>query len=213
MRRGPLLIVLAVTLGACGGGGDGASDARADQLRESAAEAGLPDDVADVLALAARGAGATFQVTYPGEDGAAVVISQDPPDRRVDVVVGDRILRSQVVRGGVGYRCEPPADDPAGDLACRRAQSALDAPGAFTDAALEEFTDEISASKDGLDLTVESRTIAGVDATCLVATPDTGSTETICLSDEGAQLLVDAVGERLEASAYTTSVPEGTFDT
>jgi hypothetical protein len=37
--------------------------------------------------------------------------------------------------------------------------------------------------------------------------------ETICLSDEGGQLLIDAAGERLVAEAYTTDVPEGTFET
>lgn len=207
-----VLSLVAAVLTACGGRED-ASDARADQVREAAEDAGLPDDVVDVLALAARGAGGTFQVTYPGTEGTAVVISQEPPDRRVDVVAGERIVRSQVVRGGVGYRCEPPADDPRGELACRRAQSALDVPGTFSEEALETFAEELAASQDDLELTVESRTIAETDATCLVAVPDTGRTETICVSDEGAQLLVDAAGERLEASAYATEVPEGTFDT
>ena len=36
---------------------------------------------------------------------------------------------------------------------------------------------------------------------------------TICLSDEGAQLLVDTGGDRLAATSYTTKVPDGTFDT
>ena len=34
----------------------------------------------------------------------------------------------------------------------------------------------------------------------------------ICLSPEGGQLLVDSGGERVEAEAYTTEVPTGTFD-
>jgi hypothetical protein len=221
VRRGlvdPLLVLLLV-LGACGGGGE-ASDDRGAQVRDAAEAAGLPDDVVDVLALAARGAGGTFQVTYPGEDGTSVVISQAPPDRRVDVIAGERILQSHVVRGGVAYRCAPPEDDPRGELVCRRSQSAIDAPGTFTDEALHTFTEELAASRDDLELSVEERTIAGVDVTCLVAAPAAGrrderdtDVESICVSDEGAQLLVDAAGERLEASAYATDVPEGTFDT
>ena len=213
MRVVPLLSLVALAIGACGDDGASPSGTRADQVRSAAEEAGLPDDVIDVLVLAARGVGRTFQVTYPGSDGTAVVISQDPPDRRVDLVAGARIVRSQVVRGGVGYRCEPDEGDAGGELTCRRAQSALDVPGTFTEDALATFTEELAASQDHLELTVESRTIAGTEATCLVAAPDEGRVETICVSDEGAQLLVDAAGERLEASAYTSDVPEGTFDT
>jgi hypothetical protein len=213
------LPVLLLWAAACGGD-DGAGDRRADQVRDAAEEAGLPDDVVDVLVLAARGVGATFQVTYPGEEGTSVVISQDPPNRRVDVVAGERIVQSQVVRGGVGYRCAPPEDEPSGDLECRRSRGALDGPGSFTEEALDTFTEELAASSGDLELTVERRTIADADASCLVATPKAGPTdgtgpgvETICLSDEGAQLLVDAAGERLVASGYTTDVPEGTFAT
>jgi hypothetical protein len=220
VRRGPVVLLLIAALGACGDNDDGATDQRAGQVRDAAEEADLPDAVVDVLVLAARGAGGTFQVTYPGEDGTSVVISQAPPDRRVDVIAGERILQSQVIRGGVGYRCTPPEDDPRGELVCRRSQGAIDAPGAFTEEALQAFTDELAASRDDLELSVEERTIAGADATCLVATPATGpgdeqgtGVETICVSEEGAQLLVDAAGERLEASAYTTDVPQGTFDT
>jgi hypothetical protein len=197
-----------------------ASEARADQIRAAAEEAGLDDEVADVLVLAARGVDGTFQVTYPGKEGASVVVSQDPPDRRVDVVVGGQVVESRVVRAGVGYRCAPPADDPDGSLECTRTESALEAPGAFTDDALQTFTDDLIASRDEIDLAVESRTIAEVDATCLVAVPEPGPTdangpdvETICLSDAGAQLLVDAAGERVVAETYTTDVPDGTFDT
>jgi hypothetical protein len=34
----------------------------------------------------------------------------------------------------------------------------------------------------------------------------------LCLSAEGAQLLVDHGGERLVADRYTTTVPDGTFE-
>lgn len=212
------LVVVLLMLVACGDDGS-VTAAREDQIRAAADDAGLPDDVTEVLVLAARGADGTFQVTYPGEDGAALVVSQAPPNRRIDVVTGERVVESRVFRDGIGYECRPPEGDPTGALDCTRAQGALQTPGAFTDAALDAFTADLADSLDDLDLAVESRTIAEVGATCLVATPKAGPTdgtgtgaETICLSEEGAQLLVDAVGERLVADAYTTEVPEGTFE-
>ena len=215
----PLGVLCLGAVAACGDE-PSASGARRDQVREVAEDAGLPDDVIEVLVLAAAGVDGTFQVTYPGEDGASIVISQAPPDRRIDIVAGERVVESSVFRDGVGYRCEPPADDATGVLECTRRQGALDAPGAFTAEALAAFTEDIGASLEDIELTVEQRTIADTDATCLVASPKAGpddgtgpGAETICLSDEGAQLLVDAGGERLVADAYTTEVPEGTFAT
>lgn len=219
MRRAPsALVALALALpAACGG--DDPSDTRADQLRAAAEDAGLPDDVADVLVLAGRGSSGTFQITYPGDDGAQLVVSQAPPNRRLDVVVGDVIVQSRVFRDGVGYECAPPADDPGGPLDCERSEGALDAPGAFTDDALDTFVASLGASLDDVVLSVEARSLADVDATCLVSVPKAGPTdgtgagvETLCLSPEGGQLLVDAAGERVVAERYTTDVPAGTFD-
>lgn len=217
MRRA-LLLLLLVLAGACGGD-ETAADTRADQVRAAASEAGLRADVVDVLVLAARGVEGTFQVTYPGEDGTSLVVSQAPPDRRVDVIAGARVAQSRVFRSGVGYSCTPPDDDPTGALDCERSEGALEAPGAFSADALDTFAADLAASIDEIDLTVETRTIADTQATCLVAVPKAGPTdgtgpgvETICLSAEGAQLLVDVAGERLVADAYATEVPEGTFE-
>jgi hypothetical protein len=223
--RRPLLIAVAgvaVMLASCGGGdSDAVADDRADQVRDAARDAGLSDEVADVLALAARGATATYQVTYEGADGAGITVSQQPPNRRVDALTEGRIVQSQVVRDGVGYTCELADGGQPGDrLDCRRTQGAIPAQGAFTDEALAAFTEELAGALDSLDLTVESRTIADVRATCLVSAPKAGTpidgdgpgVDTICLSDDGAQLLVDSAGERVVAAAYSTDVPDGTFD-
>lgn len=221
--RSVLLVVplLVLATAACGTDDDRVTDERADQIRDAAQEAGLTDDVADVLALAARGTTARFQVTYEGTGGAALVVSQDPPNHRVDVLTAGLIVESQVVRDGVAYRCALPTDGrPGDDLECTRTEGALEGPGLFSDAALATFTDEMLASVDDFDLTVEPRTIADVDATCLVAAPKAGTTldgtgpgvDTICLSDDGAQLLVDAGGQRVVATGYSTDVPKGTFD-
>lgn len=216
-------IAVTLALAACGGGRPSAGDERADQVRAAAREAGLPREVADVLALAARGPTATFQITYAGTDGATLVVSQEGTNRRVDVVSGTAIVESRVLRDGVGYRCEP-ATGPNGEqgtLTCRRAAGDLGVTGAVTDAAIATFTEELAASRSTLDLSVKRRTIAEVDATCLVSAPKGGTpldgtddptADTLCVSAEGAQLLLDGDGERLVADAYTTTVPDGTFD-
>lgn len=191
---------------------------RADQVRDVAERAGLPGEVGDVLALAATGIDATFQVTYTGEGGSTLVVYQDPPNRRVDIVAGGRVVESSLFRGAVAYRCTRSGDDADAPLECTRSQGALDAPGPFSADALEQFAEELGAA-EGVQLEVEERTVADVGATCLVATPRAGPTdgtgpgsETICLSEEGAQLLLDVGGERVVAEAYGTDVPDGIFD-
>lgn len=215
------LVTVALVTAACGGDGDPVADNRADQVRVAADRAGLTSEVADVLALAARGTAGTFQVTYAGTGGAQVVVSQQPPNRRVDVLTAGLIVESQVVRDGVAYRCAlPDGGRPGDDLDCTRTQGVVQAAGAFTSEALDDFTDQVLASSDTLDITVDHRTVADAEVTCLVTTPKAGSAldgtgpgaDTLCLSEEGAQLLVDSGGERLVADSYTTDVPRGTFD-
>lgn len=225
VRRSPLIAVLGVVLaiGSCGSddAGDAITDERVEQVRQAALDAGLSDEVAGVLALAARGATATFQITYAGADGAGITVSQQPPNRRVDALTAGLIVESQVVRDDVGYLCDLPDDGQPGDpLDCHRTDGAIPAQGTFTDDALDTFTEELAGSAEAMDLTVEARTIADVDATCLITAPKAGTpiddatpgVDTICLSDEGAQLLVDSAGERVVAATYRTDVPDGTFD-
>lgn len=228
MRRRPATVLLAVllaalALAACGDDAPDLGDERADQVRTAATGAGLSAEVADALALAARAETATFQVAYAGSGGARVVYSQRGGDRRLDVLQGDLVIESRVLRDGVAYRCAlgtaPGTED---ELQCQRAAGAINAPGSFTPEALEDFAEAVATAKDTLAVTVERRSLAGVDATCIVATPkagteldgDDGGTSELCLSPEGAQLLVD-VGEdanRLVADEYRTDVPTGTFD-
>lgn len=220
MRSRTLSFVLAAALGlmasSCGGGDDLGSE-RADQVRAAALEAGLPENVADVLALAARGTTATYRITYAGTDGAEVVVSQDPPDHRLDVVTGGVVVESRVLRDGVGYRCQL---EEGATLDCERSEAAVDAPGAFTDVALDRFVEELADGADRFDISVEDRSIAGVDATCLVTAPKAGTpidgegpgVDTLCLSPEGVQLLTDAGGERVVASDYSTEVAPDAFE-
>lgn len=212
------LAVVALTLAAaaaCGSDGPDAADERAEQVRQVALDAGLPADVADVLATAARGVSATFQISYPGPDGTALVVSQDPPHRRLDALEAGLIVESQVLVDGVAYACElPEGGRPGDDLTCRRTSAALPGTGAFTAEALETFAAQLAAGLDAVDLAVEARSIAGVETTCLVATPrtDEAPADTICVAEDGAQLLVEVGGERRVADAYSPTVPDGTFD-
>ncbi len=222
VRRTPLIavVLLGLLVTACGQG-DSATGKRVDQVRTAAAAAGVSDEVAGVLALATRGTTATFQVTYQGTGGAALTVSQQPPNHRIDVLTAGLVVQSQVVRGDVAYRCGLPKDGRPGDrLECTRTHGALPSAGGFSAEALSTFTDELLASADQFDLSVETRTIADVDATCLIAAPKAGTplggtgpgADTICLSPEGAQLLLDAGGQRAVAEHYSTTVPKGTFD-
>jgi hypothetical protein len=210
-----VLAAAALAPAACGDNGDPTADHRAGQVRAAALDAGVPEEVADLLALAGSASGATFQVTYDGDDGAELVVSQRPPDRRVDVLAGGELVESRVARGSLTYRCAPLE----GELTCRRDGGSWRGPGAFTERALDELVDALARARDVYDLSVEDRVVAGVDVSCLVTTlrpgteaDDRGATGTLCLSEEGVQLLVDSGGERLEATSYRTRVPEGTFD-
>jgi len=215
------VLAAALTTAGCGDSRPSAADDRADQVRTAALEAGLTEEVADVLALAAQGAAATYQVTYPGPDGTAVVVSHDPPDRRIDALQAGLIVESQVLVDGVSYRCAlPDGGRPGDELRCRRSSAAVPGTGAFTQTALDELTDQLAASADQVETAVVARTIAGEDVTCLEATPrpetlpegTEATTDTICVNDDGVQLLVDVGGERLVADAYSPSVPQGTFE-
>src|SRR5438477_13049382 len=64
-----------------------AADEREKQARDLARQAGLSVDVQDFLARYASAAAHRFEVTYaPSPSGTTVVLVQDPPRRRVDVV-------------------------------------------------------------------------------------------------------------------------------
>lgn len=206
---------LVATAAACGPDAPDAADERAEQVRQVAIDAGLPADAAEVLAVAARGVSATFQISYPGPDGTSLVVAQEPPNRRIDALEAGLVVESQVLVDGVAYRCELPDGGRPGDaLRCQRTSAALPGTGAFTPEALEAFADELAASLDAVDLEVEERTIAGVATTCLIATHRAGdaTADTICVGPDGAQLLVEVGGERRVADAYSDTVPAGTFE-
>jgi hypothetical protein len=213
------VLVLAAWLGTSGCSDDGdVGDERADQARTAGLEAGLDDDVADFLALAARGQTATYQATYPGPDeGTELVVANRPPDRRVDIVADDVLVQVQISLDGEAFRC---ARDPEVDAIeeCERTDAIVEPPGAFGAGTIESLTESLAGRVDDFEFTLETSAIAGVEARCLVTRVRAGRERaeladggTICVSPEGALLRVAQEDELLEATDYTTDIPDNTF--
>jgi hypothetical protein len=228
VRRLASLLVVALAVGTgCGGGGDGggshgASATRADQVRDAAHDAGLPAEVADLLADAAGVPGASFEVTYDlgGVSGGTAVLTQDPPRRRVDLhtrVGGDDVTRALITDRDQTTVCERAA----GKWTCRAGSSSDAAsPSAFGADQVEQVVGDLKTAKDAYTFRVAARDVAGVKARCLVTelkpgrqpTADLGAKGTLCVSAEGVPLLVETPAASLRALKYTTHVPDDAFD-
>lgn len=215
-----LAVAAAVAVGSCGDDGDDVADSRAEQARSAALDAGLDRDVADFLALAARGPTATYQATYPGTDGESqLVVANRPPDRRVDVLVDGKIVESTLVVDGEQFDCpRDPDGDGDGAVSCTRTDALVDPPGLFTASAVDDLTTALGERADDYSFSIETTPIAGVEATCLVTElkagrdqPELGNSGTVCVSPEGVLLRVLQASEELEATDYATEVPDGTF--
>jgi hypothetical protein len=221
LAAGCLIVVVAA---ACGGDDESVGERRAEQVRRAAADAGLADDVQDFLALAASAPDATYRATYATDgEGAAdarqVLVAQQPPQRRIDIVTADGAAERTIVTDDTVHTCTRPAD---GDWSCSRADAETAPPtvGVFDDAALDELVRALDAALRDYDFVMSERPVAGARARCLVTrlkegrTPSErlGAVGTLCLSDEGVVLLAAEPGSQLEASSYTTSLPEDTFD-
>jgi hypothetical protein len=217
-RVAAAVLALAVAAAACSGGGDSVRERRASQARDAARDAGLSGDVQDFLALASRASTATFQVTYPAADesGAEIVVSQDPPDRRIDTVKGTKILESRIRHRSTSYLCR---NQDSGWTCARTATGAAPLAGLFDEDAVRQTTLALKSAKVDYTFAVAGRRLAGVEATCLTTTrrrdrpgaarsPAAG---TLCLSPDGVVLLIERPGQRLQASGYTTRPPKGTF--
>jgi hypothetical protein len=203
-------LALSLALGlapGCGDDGDpSASAQRADQAREAALDAGLGEDVAEVLALAAAATDATYTATYDDGD-RTLVVTQRPPDRRVDVTASDGAVDSTITAAGTVHACtDPPGDEPA---SCEEVGSAQPA-GVFDELTITAFTEAMLDRDPTFEL--EDRQLAGTDARCLV-TRDAEATSTLCIAaDTGAVLLLDSPTGGLRAVGYSTDVGDGAFD-
>jgi hypothetical protein len=228
-----LAAVLALAAPACGRSGepsaDDLADRRARQAVAAAAEAGLPEEVQDVLGTAARAPSASFSATYrAGAD--RVVVHQRPPRRRVDVVVGG-VAREAVVSDGDGeVRCQRPAGRPwtctPAPAGATEAGSRAGGFGAFSPELVARTVEALEDAAGAFTLEVVERRIAGVEASCLRSAPVDGAGDGggdaapawLCVAPDGVPLLVDrgdgtpelrAVAYRSGASSDDVARPDG----
>ena len=197
----------------CSAGGDGLAGKaqevgrrRAEQARATAEEAGLPGDVAAVIADAAGAAGRTFTVTYDTGDGGRATLAQAPPLRRFDLSRPGGPTRTTLVNEQGSFACEQ--REPTWTCLPSRQPPPEVGPFAATD--LERTIGSLSAARVTYDLRIEPRRIAGVDARCLVTQrkpsaagdPALGERGTLCVAPSGAALDIDQPGQRLTAVEY-----------
>lgn len=210
------MVVVALTLASCGGSGP----SKADQGRSIAEHAGLPGDVADFFALAAKGTQATYRVSLDTTDdkGAKlqVTTTQRPPDVRVDTFHADGTIDATFSVRGQRSECTRANDQwQCGELG----PSSSSSDDVFGASAVSLAIDRFRQRATDYDFRVEHRTIANVDATCLVTTrkpghdqdPSLGPSATLCLSAEGAILRAETGAGTLSASSYTTKIPDDAF--
>ncbi len=216
--RFPALVALgalvAVVPVACGGG----RPSRDAQVASIASAAGLPADVAAFFARAGRTDGAyqvTYVVTTADKKRQQITLTQHPPDRRIDIYSPDGTIDSTFRLHGTSYQCTRTADK----WQCGRLRDQADHAGLLDDNAAANAVATFRKRAADFDFVIDGRTIAGAAATCLVTTrksghddPTLGRSATLCLSAEGAQLLVEVPRGRLEATAYRTDLPAGSLD-
>lgn len=203
-------VVLAVTAVACGGhqgAAEKTTQKRQAQAREVAKEAGLSPAVQDFLALYAGAATNSFTVTYgPSQAGSSIVLMQDPPLRRVDVV-SSGVTRSVFVTKQGTFECAQQDQQ----WTCQRSPQQEGTPGPLAPADIDRTVAELKAAKTNYTFSTNKRKIAGTGVECLVTSPRpgvAGGQSTLCLSSLGAVLLVEGNGNPLRAVKYSTSVDD-----
>ncbi len=215
------LAALALLAGCGGSGGGLASKAReagrqrARQASEAAREAGLPEEVADLIGDAAGAVGQTFTVTYETGEGGRATLAQAPPRRRFDLSLPGGATRATLVNEDGSFACE----QRAGTWTCLPSKDPPPDVGSFAATDLERTISSLSASRATFDVRIERRQVAGVDARCLVterkasaaADPALGERGVLCIAPSGAVVVLDQPGQALAALAYRDDADEATF--
>jgi hypothetical protein len=206
--------ICAVASSACGSHDD-ASDrtaaGREKQARDLARRAGLSSEVQDFVASYAAASGHRFQVTYaPSSSGTTVVLVQDPPRRRVDLVTPP-VTRSIFVTKEGTFNCA--LDNQK--WSCQKSAQQESTPGLLSPADVAREVSQLQSAKPDYDFRVSTRKIAGTSARCLAVTPRKGAAANAtssqwCVSGEGAVLLFEGSGNAnsLRAVRYSTDVDE-----
>jgi hypothetical protein len=217
-RRPRLAVVVAlVALGACSGHRQNTSD----QGRSIAGQAGLAPDVADFFALTAQGPHAAYRSTLSTTDTGGkpvqLTTTQRPPDLRIDTFHSDGTIDSTITVGGQSYQCTMAANHwDCGALGL----SPSSTPGVFSPTVVQAAIDTFKQRAADYDFRVESRPIAGVTARCLITTLKSGhasdstlgASGTLCLSPEGAIVLIETPAGTVTATEYTTTIPADAFN-
>lgn len=203
-------------IAACGG----SAPTKADQGRSIAEGAGLSPDVSAFFALATTGSTATYRSTIETTDAAGkplqVTTTQRPPDTRVDVFQADGTVDSTISVGGRTSQCTMTANEwECGELGPSSSKSAQ----VFSPATVQSAIDGFRQRADDYDFRVEDRQLVSITARCLVTTrkpgreqdPSLGASATLCLSLEGAVVLVEVPSGSVTATAYTTTIPADAF--
>lgn len=222
----PSLAAVAVAavaaLGACSDDAATAGDERAAQARRAAEDAELPEAVGDFLADAAASVDATYRVAYELDDGQGgtrqVVVTQRPPDRRVDIAHADGTVDATISAGGETHQCTRPPDE--AEWRCETLGDPPEVAG-FDEAAVTQLTESLARAADDYDLEIEERTVAGTRVRCLVtrlradaaADPELGTQGALCLAaSTGAVVLVERPVGTLRAAEYSDDVAPDAFD-
>jgi hypothetical protein len=226
VRRARVFAVAALVLvAACSSAGP----ARADEGRSIASAAGLSADVAQRFALALQGPTATYTLTYATTDAGGkptqLTVTQQPPDRRVDVFAADGTIESTFRLGSIAYQCtKTPVASGQGAWVCGTIAGAAGNAAGATDPlrphTVRAAVDAFKARAADYEFRVEARTIVGVAASCLVtsrkpghdADPSLGASATLCLAPDGAVLSVEVPTGSFTATAYSSSVDVSTLE-
>ena len=209
--------VCAVLAGGCGGG-TSLAETRADQARQVAKDAGLPEAVQDVLASAATSATRSFTVTYKLAVEGSTTIVQDPPRRRVELVLGtgpEASTRATITNDEGTFACTRSA----GTWTCRKTPDATDSFGPLAVGDIQRTTADLAAARKSYSFRVETRTIAKTRARCLVtelrpgqpADPTRGPKGVLCVASDGVPLLIQGGQTTVTAVRYRPSADPSAF--
>jgi hypothetical protein len=205
-----LALVVALVLAVCGqhqSPAEKTANEREKQAREVASKAALSPEVQEFLALYATAANNKYTVTYgPSGAGTSIVLAQNPPLRRVDVVAPP-VTRSVFVTKQGTFDCQLENQQ----WTCQPSKQQEGAPGLQAPADIDRTVAELKAAKTNYSFSVTNKKVAGTDTKCLVTKPKpgvAGAGSTLCLSSRGAVLLVEGSGNPLRAVKYSTSVDD-----
>lgn len=188
---------------------------RAQQARQAAREAGLPEAVAAVIADAAGAVGRSFTVTYDTGDGGRATLVQSPPRRRFDVTLRDGTTRTTLVNEQGSFACE----QRSGAWTCLTSRDPPPDVSSFAATDLERTIGSLSTAQASFDLRVEPRRVGGADARCLIterkpeaaADPALAERGVLCVSSSGAVLSIDQPDQALTAVDYRDGADRAAF--